>query len=333
MNVINCRRKQRKAISWLIILTKANMVEMNMQYLSFSVRKETGFIILNRPEALNALSLDMIRGIHEKLKIWEAESNIRQVYIMSNNDRAFCAGGDIRAVYEAHKRNEKNIKDYFKEEYALNTYIKHYPKPYISIINGITMGGGLGISIHGSLRIATNALTLAMPETGIGFFPDIGATYFLSRIPHNLGIYLGLTSARLNATETLYIGLIDQIIGTPPPNNHLETHQKIIEKAFQYKTVEEILETLLREPDPWAKEIYNIILKKSPMSLKLTLKALLKAKNLEFNQCMEMEYKLACYCLEHHDFIEGIRAAVIDKDQNPKWQPEKLSEVVEDFPV
>lgn len=306
------------------------MVEMIMQYLSFNVKNSTGFITLDRPKALNALNLNMIREIHKQLQHWETDPDIRQIIILSHHDKAFCAGGDIRDVYSAYQKGGKILNSYFKEEYDLDAYIKHYPKPYIAVINGITMGGGLGISIHGTLRIAVNNLILAMPETGIGFFPDIGATYFLSRCPGQIGTYLGLTGARLNATEALYAGLIDEIIGEPPVMNHLETYRHIIDQCFQYHTVEEILEALFATNNPWAKQIHDVLQTKSPTSLKITLRALRKACTQDFHSCMEMEYQIARYCLENHDFFEGIRAAVIDKDKHPRWNPSTLDAVDEE---
>jgi enoyl-CoA hydratase len=311
------------------VFRKANTVESIMQYLSFDVKNNIGIITLNRPKALNALTLDMIRSLYAKLKDWETQPDIHQVFILSHSDKAFCAGGDIRHVYTAHQKGDKSISHYFKEEYDLNKTIKYYPKPYIAIINGITMGGGLGISIQATLKIALNNLILAMPETGIGFFPDVGSTYFLSRCPGQIGIYCGLTGARLNATEALYAGLIDQIVGEPPIINSLETHRDIINHCFQYSTLEEILTSLSKENKSFAKEVHDLILTKSPTSLKITLQALRQAATLDFDDCMAMEYKLACYCAENHDFYEGIRAAIIDKDYHPKWQPASLAEVDE----
>src|SRR5262249_55430011 len=158
----------------------------------------------------------------------------------------------------------------FKKEYALNTTIKFYKKPYIAIVNGITMGGGLGIAMHGALRIAADNLVLAMPETGIGFFPDVGATYFLSRCPGQIGVYLGLTGAQMNATEALYTGLIDHIIGEPPSLNRLEVYRQAIDRCFDYSTVEEILAALLKENTDWATNTRSVLLQRSPTSLKLT---------------------------------------------------------------
>jgi enoyl-CoA hydratase len=299
-----------------------------MQHILFEIKNHTGFITLNRPGALNALTLEMIRTLHQQLKIWAVNDSVHQVTITSNHDKAFCAGGDIRAVHEAGLQGKKNtLAQYFKEEYALNTYIKNYPKPYIAILNGIAMGGGLGISLHGSLRIAFNNLILSMPETTIGYFPDVGATWFLSRCKNNIGIYMGLSSARLNATEALYAELIDQIIGAPPIENHLKTHLDTITRCFQYATVEEILAALQTEKTPWATHLHDSLLKKSPTSLKFTLAALQKAKTLDFEACMHMEYHLACIFTMGHDFYEGIRAAVIDKDQKPQWHPATLSEI------
>ncbi len=308
-----------------------------------------GVISLNRPQQLNALNRQMIRLLHEQLAAWENAPDISAVLIQSDSARAFCAGGDIKAIYQAHLEGKADIVDYFAEEYALNQQIKYYPKPYIALMQGLTMGGGAGISLHGKWRIATEDFIFAMPETAIGFFPDIGASYFLSRLPYNIGIYLGLTGARLNAEEALYAGLIDIIIPnknqekiiTPLPqqSNHLKTYQAMIMHCFAGNTVEKILANLIQAQESthaqYSAEIHAWLEKNigilthgaSPTSLKITLAMLQKAKQLDFNGCMQMELTLASHFVSGHDFYEGIRAAVIDKDKNPRWQPQTLQEV------
>jgi enoyl-CoA hydratase len=300
----------------------------------FEIKNHTGMITLNRPKALNALNLSMIKKLSRQLEQWKDDPQVKQVMILSSSLKAFCAGGDLKTLYNTYLANNKNIasltntlKEFFDEEYKLNAQVKHFSKPYIALLNGISMGGGLGLSIHGSLRIALNNVVLAMPETTIGYFTDAGATYFLSRLEGELGTYVALTSARLNATEALSVGLIDQIIGEPPEENQLHEHQDLVNKCFRHNTIEDILESLLKDHSPFAMKTYNELMQRSPTSLKLTLHILRQAKNSDFDTCMKREYKLALFFLTQPDFFEGIRAAVIDKDKNPKWFPAKLSDV------
>lgn len=306
----------------------------NFENVLFEVKNRTGFMTMNRPKALNALNFSSIDAIAQQLREWEESPFVERVVISSSQERAFCAGGDLRQVYDIYLAHEKKleklgplVQDYFRKEYALNAQVKHYSKPYIAIMNGITMGGGLGISIHGTIRIAMNNLVLAMPETSIGYFTDAGATYFLSRLEGELGTYVALTSARLNATEALYVGLVDQIIGEPPKENLLKLHEQLINDCFQYDSIEDILEALLKNNSPFALKTYYELIERSPVSLKLTLQILRHAKSADFDTCMEREYRLARFFIESHDFYEGIRAAVIDKDRKPQWSPEKLSDI------
>jgi len=313
------------------------MQGMNMQALDqifFEIKNHTGLITLNRPSALNALNLSMIKTLSCQLTEWEKDPRVKMVTILSSSIKAFCAGGDLKELYNIYLAHHKNIaplkniiKEFFDEEYKLNAKVKHYSKPYIAILNGISMGGGLGLSIHGSLRIALNNLVLAMPETSIGYFTDAGATYFLSRTEGELGTYIALTSTRLNATEALSIGLIDQIIGEAPKENVLFQHRELINDCFRYNAMEDILEALLKNNSPFAMKTYNELTQRSPTGLKLTLHILRMARNADFDTCMEREHKLALFFLTQPDFYEGIRAAVIDKDKNPTWVPDKLSDV------
>jgi len=200
-----------------------------------------GVITLNRSKALNALTYDMIQSISHQLDKWAVDQEVKAVLIQSNNEKAFCAGGDILYVYQA-KQNGQSIYDIFKEEYILNQKIFTYPKPYIAFLNGITMGGGVGISVHGSHRIGTEKLLFSMPETGIGFFPDVGGSYFLSRCKQNIGIYLGLTGARLNAANTLAMQLIDYYI----PSEYLErVKQALLTTSLDF-SIKEVVSGILQ---------------------------------------------------------------------------------------
>ncbi len=304
---------------------------MAHQNIFFATENSTGIITLNRPNALNALSLEMIMAFKQQLKQWAEDKKIESVMVRSNGERAFCAGGDIRALYQAMQENVAHkANEFFIAEYDLNHYIKHYPKRYIALLNGIAMGGGLGISINGSLRLAQANTQLAMPETAIGFFPDVGALYFLSQCPGYIGTYLGLLGIRINAKEALYAKLIDQIIdeeNTQTLVNHLENERQLIDDCFSASSIEEILSRLEKTNTAWSKETIDTLKKRSPTSLKVTLKALQQARVLSFDECMRLTMTLANNFLHDHDLREGIRATVIDKDQTPHWQPAKLSEI------
>lgn len=287
----------------------------------FNTKDSIGIITLNRPSALNALNAEMLNALHQQLLQWEKDNTILAVLIESSSPHVFCAGGDIKAVYQAHQNKVKNIELYFKKEYELNQYIHNYSKPYIAILNGLTMGGGAGVSLHGRCRIATEQFSFAMPETGIGFFPDVGTSYILSRLPSEIGVYLGLTGTRINATEALYAKLIDINLTKDTHENHLSDNRQRIEKHFNFNAIEEIFESLMKDSHAWAQNTLALLKTKSPTSLKLTLQMLREAKNLSFEDCIKHEYKLACCLVDSHDFYEGIRAAIIDKDKKPHWDP------------
>lgn len=318
-----------------------------------------GLITLNRPQVLNSLNHSMIRSLYSQLQIWETAQHVKAVIIRAAEGRAFCAGGDIRSIYEKMKTNDPCTPDFFRDEYQLNQKIYHYPKPYIALLNGITMGGGVGISLHGSYCIASDKLSFAMPETGIGFFPDVGGTYFLPRISSHIGYYLGLTGAKITSDDCVQLGLVNQKVSEEslPDIIHELTHQalsgetysavsKIIEqfrinsgpsflmghkeeinRCFQANSVEEIIKLLQASENDFCKHALDNLSKKSPASLKVTLRALQEGARLDFDHCMNQEYRLVNRFLKSHDFREGIRALIIEKDQQPKWQPEALSAV------
>jgi len=323
-----------------------------------------GIITLNRPHALNALTHEMILLLEQKLSEWEKTNHIKAVVIRSAPGRAFCAGGDLRLAYEKYQAKDPLYLHFFRDEYRLNQHIHHYTKPYIAFCDGITMGGGVGISIHGSHRIGTEHLVLAMPETGIGFFPDVGGSYFLSRLPQDLGVYLGLTGIKVGSDDCLSMQLIhytipqnklslvlEQLAYTAFGDNPYDSvsqiltvlhqpvnsssprmmHRDLIQQHFTKSTIEAIMESLKNASHPWCQETAALLEKKSPTSLKVTLRALQEGAKRNFDQCMTMEYMLAQHFIQAHDFYEGIRALLIDKDQAPEWHPQTLSEVSQEL--
>jgi len=320
---------------------------------------DIGLITLNRQQALNALNLEMFQAIHLSLKKWESMKTIKAIVIRASEGRAFSAGGDIRYIYERKLKNDSHLDDFFSFEYAVNQYIFHYPKPYIALLNGITMGGGAGISIHGSHRIATEHVTFAMPETTIGFYPDIGASYFLSRLPHQIGLYLGLTGSSITYSDCYALHLVDAVIDpasqeellqtlivTPLPDYTAVTNaihpwritvsgstllnfKEDIEKCFSKNSVEEIIQTLRSLNNDWSHQIIKTLETKSPTSLKVAFQEINNAKKLNFDDCMKMENKIMQQMIRGHDFFEGVRALIIDKDKNPKWRPKTLEDVTQ----
>lgn len=323
------------------------------------VEGQLGVITLNRPHALNALNHTMFIALRENLQAWSQDETIKAVVIQAVEGRAFCAGGDIKSVYERRKINDNKVLDLFGEEYRMNQCIYHFPKPYIALMDGITMGGGVGISIHGSHRVATERYLFAMPETRIGFYPDVGASYFLPRLPHKIGFYLGLTGARLNYADCYELGMIDHIVKAEsfsdirndlintPLEKHADAtvsdilnqysvavekssimdHINEIDLCFAKKNMEDIMQALEHYPSAWCEEVMNALIQASPTSLKVTLRQLQEGAKLVFDDCMKQEYRMTAHFLHGHDFYEGIRAVLIDKDNKPHWKPATLEEV------
>jgi len=319
-----------------------------------------GLITLHRPQVLNTLTFNMCKLMNETLARWEQADNIKAVIIRGAGDKAFCAGGDIRTIYELgkHKKLDEALR-FFKEEYQLNARIYNFPKPYIALLDGITMGGGMGVSIHGNFKIATERMVMAMPETGIGFFPDIGASYFLSRCTDEIGTYLALTGAHINAADAAYLNLVDALVSsthcqdiidsitmTPlgkAPNETirqimrdfavieestaLKLYRDSIQNCFKEMSIESIIEHLKKYKSEFHEKTLAQFKGKSPTSLKVTLAQLRKGVGLNFKRCLQMEYNMVNQFLKHHDFYEGVRALLIDKDKTPKWKPSTLDKV------
>ena len=319
-----------------------------------------GVITLNRPEALNALTLDMCHAIEAALLGWLPDTSVKAV-IIRGAGRAFCAGGDIRSLYDSGLAGDDYPYRFYHDEYRLNALIHHYPKPYIALLNGIVMGGGVGVSVHGSHRVATENIRFAMPETGIGLFPDVGGSYFLSRCPGETGLFLALTGTRIGAADAVYTGIatdfvpadaldalydaliaanfaagttaevVNQVIGRfsqPAPDApSLAARRDHIDRIFSGDSIDGILDVLAWESDEWAETVRQTILSKSPTSTKVAFRQIRKGATLDFDDCMQMEYRIASRFIVGADFYEGVRATVIDKDQTPRWQPGRLVDV------
>jgi enoyl-CoA hydratase len=336
-----------------------------------SVTGHIGLMQLNRPKALNALNLNMIRLMNARLAAWAADDAVKAVVVTGAGDRAFCSGGDVKAVAlaaraaQAGAGDDALVRDFFREEYILNHRIHAFPKPYISLVNGIVMGGGKGISAHGSHRVVTENTLFAMPETSIGFFPDVGGGYFLPRCPGQTGAYLALTSTRIKAIDTIYIGfgthfvpaeklpallaalqavewdarekpadevtqVIEQFHAEPPGESAIAAHRGQIDRYFGHNAVEDIIADLQSDGGDWADETLTAIYAMSPSSLKIALRQIRLGAKMAFPQVMTMEYRISQSCARSHDFYEGIRAALIDKDRQPKWEPPRIADVSEE---
>lgn len=342
----------------MTIISSPQLVE-NQEILC-RVNGYAGVITLNRPKALNALSLSMIREMTQALLKWKDDPAICTIVVESSTDKAFCAGGDVRSVYDAHLQGDKNLMvDIFQEEYLLNFIISVYPKPYISLINGIAMGGGLGLSIHGSHRVVTERALLAMPETSIGFFPDVGASYFLNRCPGEIGTFLGVLGESISSEDALYTGLathrvasqdvetlysaltkaqsqdeVDDILQDAAGGQRdcfLQTHRNLIDRCFSFSTIEEILEALQHESDTVAHEWLKKCWKKSPTSLKLALAMIRHTKGMSLKDVLALDFRVSQHCVANPDFFEGVRALLVDKDQKPVWSPSNLSDVTSEM--
>lgn len=315
-------------------------------------RGALGLLTLDRPAALNALTHGMINALAASLAQWRDDDGIKAVAICGNGDRAFCAGGDIRAVQQSVMAGMDEGAGLLRDEYHLNAMIGAYPKPYVALLHGIAMGGGAGVSVHGRYRLADAALNFAMPETAIGFIPDVGSSHFLSRCPGEMGLYLALTGARIGLGDAMDAGLVTHAVnrdsfqilldglarGETPinlikplagkaPAGALAPHRRRIETIFSAGSVEAILERLDRESSDFARQTAQTIRMRSPTSLKLVYRQIRAAAHLDLKQCLAMEYRLALRVLPGHDFREGVRAALVDKDRNPKWQPSALAGV------
>ncbi|CAM2976039.1 enoyl-CoA hydratase/isomerase family protein [Legionella worsleiensis] len=322
----------------------------------FTQEGQIGLITLNRPSALNALSLPMILAMQKQLEVWQEDNSVKAVIVRAVPGNAFCAGGDVRWLYNSGRSSNSEQMQFFWHEYRLNHFIHHYSKPYIALMDGITMGGGVGISLHGSHSVASEQFVFSMPETGIGFFPDIGASHLLTRCPGSLGIYLGLTGNRIGSQDALKAGLIkyrvlssqmgaltealiaadlsedaytrvDACIQTfthSDSSNEVSQIKPLINVCFAHPTIELICDALRRCDGIWAEGVYNTLEQKAPLSLKVTLAQLHKAKGLSLAECLKMDFDLVAHFMKDRDFYEGVRSLLIIKDKKPNWKPSRL---------
>lgn len=326
-----------------------------MQDLVVSRTGRLGRIHLNRPKSLNSLTLQMVRDFARALDEFGANGNISAVLVTGEGERAFCAGGDIRALYDLPATERGIFKVFWREEYELDARVASFPKPYVVIMDGVVMGGGVGISAHGNRRVVTERTRLAMPEVGIGFIPDVGGTWLLSRAKE-IGIYMGLSGAALTAADAIDANMADLLVrGEDIPrliedicniqsagdvdallrrfaqdkgDGHLAQWRPLLASTMRYDEIARIIAALAKEPSDFANRLAVEIGSKSPTSLKVT-HALLKraAAADDLKTCLINEYRAASQMLLSHDLYEGIRAAVVDKDRRPQWSPETLEEV------
>ncbi|NXW90614.1 HIBCH protein, partial [Alopecoenas beccarii] len=329
-------------------------------------RGGTGVITLNRPKALNTLNFSMIQRIYQQIKAWEQDPETFLIIIKGTGGKAFCAGGDIKAIADAGRVKSRLIQDFFRVEYSLNNAIGTCKKPYVALIDGITMGGGVGVSVHGHFRVATEKTIFAMPETAIGLFPDVGGGYFLPRLSGKMGYLLALTGFRLKGRDVLKAGIATHFVDcekipalekdlialkSPSTENiadllnsyHVKSrvgqekefvlaeHMEKINSIFSANSVEEIVKKLKQDGSPFAIEQLETLNKMSPTSLKITLRQLREGASMSLQEVLRMEYRLSQACLKRHDFYEGVRAVLIDKDRSPRWKPAALEEVSDEF--
>ena len=321
------------------------------------VRREgrAGRLTLNRPKALNALTFDMVKTITAALQAWSHDTAVEVVILDGAGERAMCAGGDVRWLYDQAASGSAVARAFWREEYTLNSMIAAYPKPYVALMDGIVMGGGIGLSAHGRHRIVTERSQLAMPETTIGLIPDVGGTFLLSRAQGRLGMYLGLTGARMSGADAIQVGFADHYIpaaklpllverlsaaGTEPvddiiedvaepvPASLLAANRVLIDRLFAGDTLAAIHANLLTTTDPLATQARADLATRSPKALALTLEAIRRAKSYAtLDDALRVEYRLCTRLYEDGEFIEGVRALLVDKDKAPKWSPPRLDEV------
>ncbi len=337
------------------------------EFVQTVVKNHIGFITLDRPKALNSLSLDMVRALTSALLAWRGDDAVKAVVIRSSSERAFCAGGDIRFFYDAGRSTPQGgsalLEDFFTEEYALNHLIHFYPKPYVAIMDGVVMGGGMGVAQGGEsnrMRIVTDRTKMAMPEVNIGLFPDVGGGYFLSRVPGQIGTYLGVTGEIIGAADAIYAGLADVFVPAEqlpaladmletadvsnlpaaicqfaepfknlaaPGGSLLASERGAIDRHFAHNDVPSIVASLTRDESAFARKTLETMNKRSPLMMCVTLSQLRRGASMSVAECLRMERTMVRRSFENGEVLEGIRSVVIDKDNAPEWSPSTLSEV------
>lgn len=337
-----------------------------------SVHNRVGHLVLNRPAGLNALTLPMVQIIHQHLQAWAGDEEIVAVVLRATGEKAFCAGGDIRMLYDSFHNGDGELWTFFEQEYQLDLYIHSYPKPLVALMHGYVLGGGMGLVQGAALRVVSESARLGMPEVGIGYFPDVGASHFLPRLPGSLGIYMGVTGKHVDAANALYAGLADHCLprerfdeflqrlaeqtwDAPAsdclarliagmaletlPDASFKALAPAIEEHFAHDSIPAIRASLAGELRPeyqdWACETLQLIDSRSPLAVSVTLELLRRGRERSLAECFAMELHLDRLWFERGDILEGIRALIVDKDNNPRWNPPSLDQVsprqIEDF--
>ncbi len=311
-----------------------------------SVDRGVGLLTLNRPKAINSLTHPMVATISAALTAWANDDAVRTVVVSGAGDRGLCAGGDVVAIYHSAKADGAEARQFWYDEYLLNAFIGRYPKPYVALMNGITMGGGVGLSAHGSIRVVTETTKMAMPEVGIGFIPDVGGTYILARTPGLLGLHAALTGAPFTGADAIAMGFADHFVphdrldaftetiladdidtavaafAEEPPPSPLLAQREWIDHCYAGETIADIVAALRGHDAVPANDAADLIASRSPISLAVTLVAVRRAATLTtLEDVLRQEFRTSCGALRSHDLIEGIRALLIDKDRNPQWSP------------
>ncbi len=334
------------------------MTDHSTDEIRFEKRGRAGVVILDRPKALNALTLPMVEAMQRQIDAWKADASIAHVVLTSSSEKAFCAGGDIRRIHDMGKAGDPALTDFFHEEYVLNRTIHRYPKPFTSLIDGICMGGGVGLSAHAPFRVGSEKTLFAMPEVSIGFFPDVGGTHMLSRMPGETGAYLAMTGGRLKAADCLHVGFLGHFVPsarmgdllaalcevddpTPvlaafdqdPGVAPLAAARGAIDRLFVGDDAAAILARLEAETGPdaaWARATAAGIRTKSPTSVSVALHQVRIGGSLSFEECMRIEFRIVTHILAGHDFYEGVRSVLIDRDNAPDWRPARFEEIAPD---
>lgn len=343
------------------VSSEASHADRLQQEVLADVRNHIGHLTLNRPAGLNAITLNMVRSLTEQLQAWADDPQVYAVVLRGAGEKAFCAGGDIRSLYDSFKNGDSLHQDFFVEEYALDLSIHHYRKPILALMDGFVLGGGMGLVQGADLRVVTERSRLAMPEVAIGYFPDVGGSYFLPRIPGELGIYLGVTGVQIRAADALYCGLADWYLDSTKladldqkldqlqwqdsplkdlqgvlaklavqqlPDAPLAALRPAIDHFFALPDVQSIVEQLqqvtVANSHEWALTTANLMQTRSPLAMAVTLEMLRRGRRLRLEQCFALELHLDRQWFERGDLIEGVRALIIDKDKSPRWNPSTL---------
>jgi enoyl-CoA hydratase len=317
-----------------------------------TVDSGVGLVTLNRPKAINSLTHPMVTALSEALTKWERDDDVHTVVLSGAGERGLCAGGDIVAVYQSARGDGVEARRFWYDEYLLNGQIGRYPKPYVALMDGIVMGGGVGVSAHASVRVVTDTTKMAMPEVGIGFIPDVGGTYLLSRTPGRLGHHAALTGAPFDGADAIAMGFADHYVpherladftstviadgvdaalaahAIEPPASSLLAQRFWIDDCYAGETIADIVAALRGHDAGPANDAASLIAARSPISLAVALEAVRRAADLDtLEDALRQEYRTSCGALRSHDLVEGIRAQIIDKDRNPKWSPSSVAAI------